>query len=50
MVLESFLEHLFKNKKFAWIKDGGLNGLIWDLIVVGIKCQRQKSLEKFVEK
>lgn len=44
MILESFLEHLFRNKKFSWIKDGDLNGLIWDLIVAGIKNYKESSL------
>lgn len=34
--MTSFLEYLFDNKKFIWIK-GEAKGLIWDLTVIGIK-------------
>ena len=37
MVLENWLEFLFRGKKFLWIKDSELNGMVWDLIVAGVK-------------
>jgi hypothetical protein len=39
MVLENWLEFLFRSKKFLWIKDSELNGMVWDLIVAGVKNQ-----------
>lgn len=41
---------MFKSKKFSWIKDGELNGLVWDLTVTGIKNQQFSSLEIFAAK
>lgn len=44
MVLENWLEFLFRSKKFLWIKDSELNGMVWDLIVAGVKNQPEGSL------
>ena len=36
-ILAQFLEYLLSNKKFAWIRDQNLKGLIWDLVIVGVR-------------
>lgn len=50
MVLENWLEFLFRGKKFLWVRDGGLNGLVWDLVVAGVRNQSMRSLERFPSK
>ena len=44
-ILECFLSHLFEGKKFNWMKNVQLKGLVWDLIVICVRSSR-KSLFK----
>jgi hypothetical protein len=36
-ILTQFLEYLFANKKFSWIKDQEFKGMVWDLVIIGIR-------------
>ena len=36
-ILQQFLEYLLTNKKFTWIRYQEFKGLIWDLVIVGIR-------------
>jgi hypothetical protein len=40
------LQYLLNGKKFMWIKQAGLKGLIWDLIIVSVKNFRSDHLVK----
>ena len=36
-IFEALLQYLFEEKKFLWIKGKDVRGLVWDLVVIGIK-------------
>jgi len=36
-ILAQFLEYLLCNKKFSWIKNQDIKGLIWDLVIVCVR-------------
>ncbi len=44
------LEYLFKGKKFLWIKDKDLNGMVWDLVNIAIKSFPTERLEEMFTK
>lgn len=44
-ILLQFLRYVLKDCKFNWIKESELKGLIWDLIIVGVKNLPSASCE-----
>lgn len=40
------LEYLFKGKKFLWIKDKDLNGIVWDLVNIAVKSFPTERLDE----
>ena len=44
-ILSQFLEYLLCNKKFSWIKNQDIKGLIWDLVIVCVRSFPACDLE-----
>jgi hypothetical protein len=43
-ILNQFLEFVFNNKKYTWIKEAEFKGIVWDLIIVAIKNYPTRSI------
>jgi hypothetical protein len=46
VILEQMLEYLFNGKKFLWIKDKDLTGMVWDLVNIAIKSFPKERLDE----
>lgn len=44
-LLAQLLEFLFAAKKFSWIKDQELKGMVWDLVIVAVRNYPTSKLE-----
>lgn len=43
-ILNQFLEFIFNNKKYSWIKELEFKGIVWDLIIVAIKSYPTREI------
>lgn len=45
-LLGYFLEYLFNNKRYTWMKDAELKGLVWDMSLVAVKNLQPNHLHR----